>query len=81
MKDLAERIRDIEKAALTGDRLAVLALVGAFRRVREASKEMLADRYRDGECDAVALSTFEMLVEQALKEAAPADDIDEGEGY
>ena len=57
-EELSE-LQKIERQAMTGDRAAVIAVVSALRRYREASRKLLGARYRDGECDAVSLSTFE----------------------
>ena len=55
-----------EKLALTAGhtgnpegRNAVVRMIGDYRRLRIAAAEMLEKRYRDGECDAVALHRFE----------------------
>lgn len=48
-----------ERQAVVLDRLAVLQVVSALRRYRAAAKALLHKRYRDGECDTVALTRFE----------------------
>ena len=50
---------ETEKRALVGDRDSILRVVSAVRIYREAARQLLSSRYRDGECDAAALSTFE----------------------
>jgi hypothetical protein len=62
-----ERSFETEKEAMLLDRLAVLHVIGALRTYREAAKALLASRYTDGECDAVALSVFEQAVDRAEK--------------
>lgn len=52
-----------ERAAMTGDRAAVLRVVSALRQYRAAARELLDARYADGECDRVAMSTFASVVE------------------
>ena len=49
---------ELEKAALTGDLGSTVRLVSAFRRYRAAAVKLLLSRYRDGECGAVALTSF-----------------------
>lgn len=53
----------------TEGRHAALVLIGCFRQYREATKTLLARRYRDGACDGAAVSTF----------AGTLEWIDEGE--
>jgi hypothetical protein len=60
-------LHEIEKRAMVGDKRAVLALVSFERHLRDAAKKLLDARYRDGECDAVALSRFASEVEEAAE--------------
>jgi len=57
-------LEESERNAMLLDRQAVLAVVSALRKYREASKVLLDSRYRDGEVDAVALHTFQMSLEE-----------------
>lgn len=59
----------IEKRALVGDRYAVLVIISAFRRFRKSSEELLKLRYRDGECDAVDLTTFNFELQVIVEES------------
>ena len=56
---------DVEKQAMLLDRAAVLRVVSALRQYRHAAQSLLGKRYRDGECDAVALTVFEDEVKEA----------------
>jgi len=53
-----------ERSAMLLDRQAVLVIVSALRKYREASKVLLDSRYRDGEVDAVALHTFQSAISE-----------------
>lgn len=57
-----------ERQALVLDRESVLDLVNAVRRYRQAAKTLLSSRYRDGECDAVALCNFDSTVREIEQE-------------
>lgn len=57
------RLQRAEREALCKNHQAITVLVDAVRQWREASAKLLASRYRDGECDAVALAEFESAVE------------------
>lgn len=60
-----------EEQAFLLDRVSVLKVISALRNYRQASEELLKQRYQDGECDAVALYAFSVIVEEiedALKE-------------
>lgn len=63
--DIDARIHEIEKLALCGDAKAMTLIVSFARHYRQAAKKLLASRYRDGECDAVALNDFEAAIEEA----------------
>jgi len=52
----------IEQKAMVLDRHAVLQLVSALRRYREASRDLLQGRYMDGGIDGAAASRFESEV-------------------
>lgn len=56
------KLQEAELKAMVGNREAVIQVVSALRRYREEVKNLLADRYRDGECDATALHTFQCRV-------------------
>jgi hypothetical protein len=55
---------DVEERALAGDADSVLQVVQALRKYRRAVTDLLGKRYRDGECDSVALSGFESEVDE-----------------
>lgn len=59
---------DLEKSAMTGDRMAAIQVIGMFRELRTACKEMLDKRYRDGEVDGATLHGFENRCEEILCE-------------
>lgn len=48
----------VEKKAMLLDRHAVLQIVSALRRYRQASEVLLSARYQDGSLDRAAASTF-----------------------
>lgn len=58
---------ETEKRALTGDLGALTYVISAVRIYRQAAKDLLAKRYRDGECDAAALFRFESEAERATE--------------
>lgn len=58
-----------ELRALVLYRNDVIAVVNALRRYRAAAAELLSKRYGDGECDAVALLTFEQTIAAIEEEA------------
>jgi hypothetical protein len=66
MANIDEKFHDLEKRAMCLDRRAVLDLVDILRGYRCASKKLLAARYKDGECDALALSDFEEAISNRL---------------
>lgn len=51
-------LQRLELKALIGDRAAVVQLVSALRKYREAATVLQGHRYQDGEVDTVALSAF-----------------------
>lgn len=55
---------EIEKRAMVNDRHAILFLVGALRRLRQAARDVLDARYQDGFIDGACSSTFESEIEQ-----------------
>jgi hypothetical protein len=57
-----------ELEALSGNRMSVLRVVSDLRRYRAAAKTLLSQRYRDGECDAVALADFYWEVDEIENE-------------
>ena len=61
---------DIEKEAMTGDRGAVLKIVGALRRYRQAADALLSTKWGDGACDGAMVFRFERTLVEI------ADDID-----
>lgn len=61
-----EKIHELEKAALYGDRLAMTQIVSMFRKLRQASETLLDSRYTDGECDASQLSSFDWACKELL---------------
>jgi hypothetical protein len=63
MKELSNSQKN-ELDALVGDKMAVMRVVSDLRKYRAAAIDILSRRYRDGECDAVALSDFEDTVKQ-----------------
>jgi len=66
-------LQEDERAALCGDRVATLRVVTAVRRLRASAANLLARRYRDGECDAVALHQFASEVE-SVEESGEDDE-------
>lgn len=74
--DLKARAFAGEKRAMLLDRDAVLRVISALRAYREASERLLAARYADGECDAVALSVFEDACREAEESAWGSPDED-----
>lgn len=52
-------LQELERAALVGAQSATLQVVSALRKYRQAVKQLLDSRYRDGEVDAVALVVLE----------------------
>lgn len=62
---MSDKINETEKDAMTGDKSAVILIVSSFRKYRKASEDLLSKRYRDGECDAVALIDFEYAIKEA----------------
>jgi hypothetical protein len=52
------KLQKIELKALVLDKQAILELVSCVREMRSVTKKLLGSRYRDGECDAVTLTTF-----------------------
>lgn len=62
------RLEHDERAALCGDRAAVICIVSALREYRAAVERLLASRYRDGFVDGAATNTL----------ALAREDIEEG---
>lgn len=67
--ELQAAVFELEKRALTRDQAAVLAIVSIGRKVRAATFDMLAQRYRDGECDGFTLHMFSEAFTEAHEEA------------
>ena len=65
-------LQETERAAMVGDRMAIIGLVDALRCYRKAVKTLSGQRYQDGECDAVALSAFFSAAE-AIEQGEPTD--------
>lgn len=53
-----------ERAAMTGDRSAIVRLVSAVREFRTAAAKLTERRYSDGACDGVAVGEFVNAVEE-----------------
>lgn len=63
-------LQEMERAAMCGDRQAIIGLVDAVRCYRKAVKTLSSQQYQDGECDAVALSAFFSAAE-AIEQGEP----------
>lgn len=63
MKD--DDFEKVQKAAMCGDRMAVLTLVSALRMYRDSVKLLNTARYRDGECDGTKMHSFISEIEDA----------------
>ena len=68
MEDQNAAIHEVEKQALIGDRDSIIRIISAFRKLRIASEKLLSLRYRDGECDGVALVQFESDLYESLED-------------
>lgn len=66
MTSSLDNINELEKRAVTGDRAAALLVVSAFRNYRRACEALIASRYSDGECDAVAIGRFMDSIDEAF---------------
>lgn len=61
------RLHELEKRALTGDRLAVIKLVNLCRRIRADVNQAIDQRYRlDGASDSEALRELERRVNSEI---------------
>lgn len=58
-----EKIHELEKKAICGDRMAILRIVGALRTYRRAGQRLLDLRWQDGACDGATVSVFEAEAE------------------
>ena len=56
-------LQDLERRALTGNRFAVVQVISALRRYREASKKLIDQQNKDG-FSTQALSAFEDDIEE-----------------
>lgn len=57
------QLQYLEELVLNNDQQAIEWCINALRSYRKNVKELLASRYADGECDAVALSVFASRIE------------------
>ncbi len=67
-------VHETEKRAMTGGRHELLVLVSSWRKVRDAGLALLSKRYRDGECDAVAVAEFEAALSEAINDMVETSD-------
>ena len=66
-QEMEERIHQLEKDAMTGDRSAVLELIDMRRKIHAALETAWDRRYRDGALDGVAASELFDDVTEACK--------------
>lgn len=70
---MSEYMFEMEKRATTGDRGAVLVVVGALRRYRAAVTAVLASRYTDGTVDGYNSSVLDSAQKEIEDEGVDED--------
>lgn len=71
--EIDEALHQLEKHALTGERMGVIQVVSLAREYRALIRELLLKRYVDGSCDGAAIHNFKSKVEQVEEDIALAD--------
>lgn len=62
--DELTRLQKTERAAMIGDRAAVLRIISALIRYRQAAKEVIDSQWSDGAIDGACANTFRFTVEE-----------------
>lgn len=67
-------VQKAERRAMCSDRKGIMVIVNALRLYRKTCKELLDNRYTDGECDSFSLSEFQLKIDSIESGDSPFRD-------